>query len=299
MNLGPYQKDKLWIPPDDLEEKANPHMAWETANPLWWCPRGYACVRVDARGSGKSPGRSDPSSYQEGVDFYDAIEWMAKRDWCNGNIGTLGISYHANSQWRVANLNPPSLKAIIPWEGRADLYRDQTFHGGIFAMGFLHTWIATNMAHHLMGKPRTYNPEAFNNNMLWEWASHNLDSEFWRMRSAQLGQDQGADVQRRQLDRRRPASARQHRRLHAGGLRSTRSCASTPARTSIRSTPRKAARSAPVLRSLAEEPRHRHHGRAAREAADPHRRRVEGVQIPLRERMAHRAHASGPRCISS
>jgi uncharacterized protein len=185
MNIGPYQKDKLWIPPDDLEEKANPYLAWETANPMWWCPRGYACVRVDARGSGKSPGRSDPSSYQEAVDFYDAIEWIARRDWCSGNIGTLGISYHANCQWRVANLQPPSLKAIIPWEGRADLYRDQTFHGGIFAMGFLHTWIATNMAHHLMGRPRTTNPDAFNNNMLWEWASHNLDSEFWRIRSAQ------------------------------------------------------------------------------------------------------------------
>ena len=52
-------------------------------------------------------------------------------------------------------------------------------------MGFLHTWIATNMAHHLMGRPRTANPDAFNNNMLWEWASHNLNSEFWRMRSAQ------------------------------------------------------------------------------------------------------------------
>jgi putative CocE/NonD family hydrolase len=152
---------------------------------MWWCPRGYACVRVDARGSGKSPGRSDPSSYQEAVDFYDAIEWIAAREWCSGNIGTLGISYHANCQWRVANLQPPSLKAIIPWEGRADLYRDQTFHGGIFAMGFLHTWIATNMAHHLMGRPRTTNPDAFNNNMLWEWASRSLDSEFWRMRSAQ------------------------------------------------------------------------------------------------------------------
>ncbi len=184
MNIGPYQKDKLWIPPEDLEEKANPYLAWETANPEWWCPRGYACVRVDARGSGKSPGQSDPSSHQEAVDFYDAIEWIARRDWCSGNIGTLGISYHANCQWRVANLQPPSLKAIIPWEGRADLYRDQTFHGGIFALGFLQTWIATNMAHHLMGRPRTWNPDAFNNNMLWEWASHSLDSGFWRMRSA-------------------------------------------------------------------------------------------------------------------
>jgi hypothetical protein len=184
MTIGPYQKDRLWIPPEDLEEKANPYLAWETANPMWWCPRGYALVRVDSRGSGKSPGKSDPSSYAEAVDFYDAIEWVAKLPWCSGSIGTLGVSYHANCQWRVANLQPPSLKAIIPWEGRADLYRDQTFHGGIFAMGFLHTWIATNMAHHLMGRARTYNPNAFNNNMLWEWACNSLDSEFWRMKSA-------------------------------------------------------------------------------------------------------------------
>ena len=135
------------------------------------------------------------------MDFYDAIEWIAKLPWCSGSIGTLGVSYHANCQWRVANLQPPSLKAIIPWEGRADLYRDQTFHGGIFAMGFLHTWIATNMAHHLIGRARTYNPNAFNNNMLWEWACNSLDSEFWRMRSAQLGQDHRAALQRRQLDR--------------------------------------------------------------------------------------------------
>ena len=26
MNISVYQKDKLWIPPADLEEKPNPHM---------------------------------------------------------------------------------------------------------------------------------------------------------------------------------------------------------------------------------------------------------------------------------
>ena len=50
VNIGAYQKDKLWVPPADLEEKANPHMNWETVNPEWWCPRGYACVRIDSRG---------------------------------------------------------------------------------------------------------------------------------------------------------------------------------------------------------------------------------------------------------
>ncbi len=184
MNISVYQKDKLWVPPEDLEEKANPHMNWETVNPLWWCPRGYACVRLDSRGTGKSPGKSDPSSYQESLDFYDAIEWIAKRSWCSGRIGLLGVSYHASSQWRVANQQPPSLKAIMPWEGRADQYRDQVYHGGIFALGFIGNWWLTHTAHHLLGRPRSHNPDAFQNDMMWNYMRNDLDSEYWRMNSA-------------------------------------------------------------------------------------------------------------------
>ena len=182
--IGPYQKDKLWEPPADLEEAANPYMNWETVNPLWWCPRGYVCVRVDSRGSGKSPGMSEPSSMQEAVDAYDAIEWFAKQAWCSGKVGALGISYHANFQWRVAGLQPPSLKAIMPWEGRADLYRDQAYHGGIFSTGFLTSWWVLQAAHHLLGEPRSYNPDAFQNNLLWTYMRNDLDSDFWRQISA-------------------------------------------------------------------------------------------------------------------
>jgi putative CocE/NonD family hydrolase len=184
MNIGPYQKDRVWLPPPDLEEKANPYMNWETGNPMWWCPRGYAMFRVDSRGSGKSPGKSDPSSYAEAVDAYDCIEWVAKRPWCNGNVGTLGISYHAAFQWRVAGLQPPSLKCILPWEGRADQYRDQAYHGGIFAMGFMASWHNRNTALHLLGEPRAYNPDSFDNNMLWNYMRNDLDSEYWRHNSA-------------------------------------------------------------------------------------------------------------------
>jgi predicted acyl esterase len=185
MNIGPYQKDKVWIPPEDLEEDANPYLAWETANPMWWCPRGYALVRADTRGTGKSPGKSEPSSYQESLDAYDITEWIGRQSWCSGKVGALGISYHAAFQWRLANLQPPSLKAIMPWEGRADQYRDQAYHGGIFAMGFLAQWCNGTAAHHLLGKPRSYNPEAFNNNLLWEYMRNDLDSDYWRKNSAQ------------------------------------------------------------------------------------------------------------------
>ena len=184
MNIGPYQKDKLWVPPADLEEAANPYMNWETVNPEWWCPRGYAAMRLDARGAGRSPGKSEPSSFQEGVDTYDAIEWVAKQSWCSGSVGMLGISYHASSQWRAANMQPPSLKAIMPWEGRADQYRDQGYHGGIFALGFIGNWWLTHTAHHLLGRPRSYNPDAFQNDMMYNMMRNDLDSEWWRMSSA-------------------------------------------------------------------------------------------------------------------
>src|SRR5574342_1200802 len=79
MNIGPYMKDKVWVPPPDLEEAPNPLMNWETVNPTWWVPQGYACLRVDTRGSGKSPGQTDPWSPSEAQDFYDAIEWAGRQ----------------------------------------------------------------------------------------------------------------------------------------------------------------------------------------------------------------------------
>ena len=184
INIGAYQKDKLWVPPPDLEEKANPLMNWETVNPLWWVPRGYAAVRVDTRGSGKSPGMTDPFSLQEALDFYDSIEWSAKQPWCSGNVGAMGISYFAMTQWLVANLRPPSLKAIIPWEGAADMYRDFAYHGGIFCFGFASNWYNNHMAHHLLGRSGQDSPDAFSKHWLWHYMRDSLDSDAYYGRQA-------------------------------------------------------------------------------------------------------------------
>ncbi len=184
MNIGIYRKDRVWVPPPDLEEKANPYMNWETVNPLWWVPRGYIAVRVDSRGSGKSPGRTDPWSPTEARDFYDAIEWAARQQWSNGRVGLSGISYYAMTQWLVANLKPPSLAAIIPWEGAADLYRDFAFHGGIFSMGFAVNWFHAYMANHVMGEPQASAPDAFSKPWIWEYMSNNLDNDWYHGRQA-------------------------------------------------------------------------------------------------------------------
>jgi putative CocE/NonD family hydrolase len=143
-------------------------------------PRGYAAVRVDTRGSGKSPGQTDPFSLQEATDFYDAIEWAARQTWCSGNVATMGISYFAMTQWLVANLKPPSLKAIIPWEGAADMYRDLAYHGGIFCFGFLTNWYNNHMAHHLLGRRENPSPDAFSKHWLWDYMRHSLQSgHYW------------------------------------------------------------------------------------------------------------------------
>ncbi len=184
VNLGSYQKDKHWVPPPDLEEKDNPYMNWETVNPLWWVPQGYAAVRVDGRGSGKSPGMTDPFSLHEALDFYDVIEWAALQPWSNGKVGTLGISYYAMTQWLVASLKPPSLAAIIPWEGAADMYRDFAYHGGIFCMGFVANWYNNHMAHHLLGKPQQHNPDTFAKPWLWHYMRDSLDRGAYRGRQA-------------------------------------------------------------------------------------------------------------------
>jgi uncharacterized protein len=184
LNLGPYQKDKLWVTPDTLEEKQNPYMNWETINPLWWVPKGYASVRVDGRGSGKSPGQHEPWSHGEAIDFYDAIEWAAAQPWCNGKVGLNGISYYAMNQWFVANLSPPSLKAIIPWEGAADLYRDALYHGGIFSV-FMSNWITAHTMHHLLGRGSRVEPDRWKTDTMYRWLHDSLDSGTLRGAQAQ------------------------------------------------------------------------------------------------------------------
>jgi len=182
VNIGAYQKDKVWVPPPDLEEAPNPYMNWETVNPLWWVPRGYAALRIDTRGTGQSPGRTDPFSPSEARDFYDAIEWAARQRWCNGRVGASGISYFAMTQWLVASLKPPSLAAMIPWEGAADMYRDFGYHGGIFSFGFVVNWYNNHMAHHLLGKPQASSPDAFATPWVWEYMRHSLDSDWYHGR---------------------------------------------------------------------------------------------------------------------
>jgi predicted acyl esterase len=117
--------------PDVAYGSSNLYQSWELVDPEKWVPHGYACLRVDSRGAGRSPGFIDPFSPRETKDLYNCIEWAGVRPWSNGKVGLNGISYYAMNQWHVATLQPPHLAAMCVWEGSADWYRDMTHHGGI------------------------------------------------------------------------------------------------------------------------------------------------------------------------
>ncbi len=119
--------------PDVAHGSSNLYQSWEVVDPEKWVPHGYACVRVDSRGAGRSPGFIDHFSPRETKDLYQCIEWAAVQPWSSGKVGLNGISYYAMNQWHVASLQPPHLAAMCIWEGSADWYRDMTHHGGILS----------------------------------------------------------------------------------------------------------------------------------------------------------------------
>src|SRR5918992_1352877 len=117
--------------PDALAGSSNRYQNWEVVDPEKWVPDGYALIRVDSRGAGRSPGYLAHNNARETKDICLCVEWAAAQPWCSGKVGMNGISYYASNQWRAAAARPPHLAAICAWEGWNDAYRESARHGGI------------------------------------------------------------------------------------------------------------------------------------------------------------------------
>lgn len=190
--------------PDVLAGSTCRYQNWETVDPEKWVPDGYVCVRVDSRGSGRSPGYLDIFSARETRDYYECVEWAGTRPWSNGRVGLLGISYYAMNQWQVAALRPPHLVAICPWEGASDYYREFTRHAGILDV-FAEVWypaqimsVQHGVGDHGASNPNTGEPvagpetlaehelTAHRADSVGELAARPFDDEYYRERSAEL-----------------------------------------------------------------------------------------------------------------
>jgi predicted acyl esterase len=108
----------------------------------FFVPRGYAHVIGNCRGTCGSEGTYDFWGPAERHDLHDLIEWVAAQPWCNGQVGMIGVSYFAIEQLRAALQKPPHLKAIFPFSGTTDFYREIFWHGGMFAGRFAARYFA-------------------------------------------------------------------------------------------------------------------------------------------------------------
>ena len=151
---------------------------FESPDPGYWVPHGYVVVKVALRGSSNSEGDLYPISSMEAQDYYELIEWAGSQSWSNGNVGLNGVSYLCMTQWPVAALTPPHLKAVIPWEGVSDMYRDWSFHGGIPETTFNGYWYENQ----LKRWGRNHRIE----NLPEEIRKHPLIDDYWREKMPEL-----------------------------------------------------------------------------------------------------------------
>ena len=92
---------------------------------------GYACVRVDLRGTGDSQGvLRDEYLEREQADAEEVLAWLAEQPWCDGGTGMMGISWGAFAALQVAARRPPSLKAIVIASFTDDRHADDMHYMG-------------------------------------------------------------------------------------------------------------------------------------------------------------------------
>ena len=109
---------------------------------------GYACLRVDMRGSGDSDGiLRDEYLAQEQDDALEVIAWIAAQPWCTGKVGMIGISWGGFNGLQVAARRPAALAAVITLCSTDDRYADDIHYvGGALLWNNL-TWGSTMFAH--------------------------------------------------------------------------------------------------------------------------------------------------------
>jgi len=128
----------------------------------------------------------------ETTDGFDAVEWLASQEWCNGRVGMFGSSYGGFTSYQVAMLQPPSLKAIVPIYATDDRYTDDCHYKGGALKGYYDVGTYGTMMVSLNGLPP--DPELFgtgweeewertleaNTPYMLNWLANQRDGDYWR-----------------------------------------------------------------------------------------------------------------------
>ncbi|MBM3531712.1 MAG: CocE/NonD family hydrolase [Alphaproteobacteria bacterium] len=194
---------RMWLPEDAEADKVpaifeympyrkrDQSRARDEAIHRYIAGHGYACLRIDTRGSGDSDGLLR-GEWEQGEldDGIAAIEWMTKQPWCSGTVGMIGKSWSGFSALAIAGLAPPALKAIVPVCAGDDRYH-QSLHwtGGAFLCEQL-WWTDTMVQFNARPPDPAIVGErwreiwkarlADNHPWLIDWLKHQRRDDFWK-----------------------------------------------------------------------------------------------------------------------
>ncbi|CAJ0544430.1 Ff.00g036120.m01.CDS01 [Fusarium sp. VM40] len=161
---------------------------------------GYACVRVDMRGTGESQGILGGEYLpQEQDDALEILKWIAAQDWCTGSIGMIGISWGGFNGLQIAARRPPELKAVISMCSTDMRYDDDIHYMGGCILTENFTWAASMLAINSSPPDPALVGDKWRD--LWlgrlnsesggfyakEWHQHQRRDDFWK--HASIGED--------------------------------------------------------------------------------------------------------------
>ncbi|MGB8622472.1 MAG: CocE/NonD family hydrolase [Paracoccaceae bacterium] len=171
--------------------KGDSTLARDVMRAPYFAESGYCYVRVDLRGTGESEGvMVDEYTAQELQDGCEVIAWIAAQDWCDGNVGMVGISWGGFNGLQVAALQPPALKAVVTLCSTDDRYADDVHYmGGTMVIDQI-SWASHMFAINtlppdpdLVGETwRDMWMERLTGSGLWlkNWLEHQTRDDFWK-----------------------------------------------------------------------------------------------------------------------
>ena len=96
--------------------------------------RGYVVIYQDCRGRYGSEGEF-VKYLSDGLDGYDTCAWIVEQPWCDGKIGTMGLSYAAHTQGALGCAGAPGVAAMfLDSGGFSNAFQGGIRQGGAFEM---------------------------------------------------------------------------------------------------------------------------------------------------------------------
>ncbi len=194
---------RIWLPKDAdsnpvpmiLEHlpyrKRDGTIARDEVSLPWMAGHGYACVRVDMRGTGDSHGlHEDEYTQQEWEDAISVMDWAREQPWCDGAFGMQGISWGGFNCLQVAALKPKGLKAIISICSTVDRYADDIHYKGGSLLNENLGWSAQMLAYSSRAPDPALAPNSWRE--MWQerleaqpfsletWLDHQTRDDFWK-----------------------------------------------------------------------------------------------------------------------